>query len=331
MSKYRPDAKIKGNVAQTSSILLNANQDHKKANSIYFPKDGSYKYNGFPFRNWTKIEKIMAMLLTLSVTAYGGHEVLKNNEHTKKKVSDFDAALTDSFDSIYHQLVGVPGYSAKPPVQIAKADLRELQKAAPTSDTTTPMNASLKGASKKYPYPKDNYPFTPDLKFFGNETFHKELWKTAPDDPAGKMTYEEQGQKAMEDLKKTPDFTIDVDGAAVPVYDFVAKYLDEMYEGPEAGDPNRIYKRGIIYFPYIEPSVLIHLAIHESGIDDEYADRLYDRNKNFREWKYTLEEFATKVQIAWQAKRWNWTPEQHEQIFNKSMEYYDNILHGDGR
>ena len=75
MKKYGPIVNIKGNVVQTSAILLSATENQKKATSEYFPKIGYGE--GIPSRKWTTTEKIMAALLAASVVAYGGHEVAK--------------------------------------------------------------------------------------------------------------------------------------------------------------------------------------------------------------------------------------------------------------
>ncbi|VVB93304.1 Uncharacterised protein [uncultured archaeon] len=157
--------------------------------------------------------------------------------------------------------------------------------------------------------------FTPDAKVFGNTSFHKEFRKNWS---AYNQTYEEEWQNALNELKKTPDFRV----GGMPVYDFVTMYLDEMHEGPEGSGPDGLHKPGIIYFPNVEPSTLIHLAIHESGLDTKYADTVSNKNKDSARWKYKREEFATHVQIDWRAIKFKWTPEVKEQKFKNAMTTY---------
>jgi len=325
MNKYKPAVNITSNVAQTSSILLSANERQKKANSGYFPKSGAY-WEENTSRKWTTTEKIMATLFAASIAAYGGH-VLKNNEYVKKKTADFDAAITGSFDAIYHQLDGVPGYGNQHQIAAKTSPIKAF--GAPNKTNIT-KNANVK-EKKTYTYPQDTYQFTPDVKFFGNKTFHDDFWKNAPEDPRTKMTYEEAGQKALDELIETPDFTVAVNGAQMQVHDFVAKYMDEMHEGPEGNGPDGVGKIGMDYYPAIEASTMIHLAVHQSGIDVKYADSIYDREKNFRKWKYSQEEFATKIQYDWLAIKFKWTEPVRNELFGKAMKSYDNILHGDGR
>jgi|GEM_PF-1824022 len=119
--RKKPIVDYSGNAIKTTAILLNANQSHKDANSKYFPKVG-HGYGDIFHRKWTTTEKIFAALFATSVALYGGNEVYKSNKYVKKTVDDTGAAMADSVDFIYHQLVGVPGHENPNPVHIAVKD-----------------------------------------------------------------------------------------------------------------------------------------------------------------------------------------------------------------
>lgn len=325
VSRMGNSGKVLNNPVKAMELRLKSAHHNSGGKGIYFHKVRSY-LGRLSKHEMSKSEMLLTYGIIATLIGYGGSSLYKSNK-TVKKIADIAieplSELAEEIDHIYDQFAGIGVYSPASQKSGALGNSifsnssngsrnydKFLKKSAPVETKTEPKNQDSDG----------------DLKFFGNESFHREFWKNATGDPLSDKTYEEAGQWALDELKKTPDFLIE----NMPVYDFVLKYLREMHESPEGSDPGGLHKPGIEYFPSISPEVMIHLAVHESGLDNDYADKVSSRERNYREWKYRHEEFATRLQVEWIAARYNLTAEEKERRFKSAVEPYESILNGSG-